>query len=309
MHGTVAAVIATAIRAVEIIDRAGGSSRTRSSSRSSSSRGSGSIGAIFGGLVFLAFVGVIGYFAYRRFKAKSPAQAAALAGGAAALLAAGTALAKKAKDEMDKGNNPFQGLASKIPGLSGVGGAGGIDAIKAHDPNFDQVAFLASTEKAFFIVQQAWTEQKPELSRQVMADGMWQQHKTQIDDMKAKGKRDQMDDLAITSARVASAGTSESKHTITVRFDAHCRDYEVDLKTGKASRRADKEDREWAENWTFQRSATATTKGAGEGTLNNKCPHCGAPLSVDLQGICKYCKTNIMAGDEDWVLARIDDAN
>ena len=248
-----------AVRAVEIFDRAGGGSRTGSSSNSSSS-GSGSIGAIVGGLVFLVIVGFIGYLAYRRFKAKSPGQAAALAGGAAALLAAGTALAKKAKADMDKGNNPFQGLASKFPGLSGLGGTGSVESIKAHDPTFDEVSFLASAEKAFFIVQQAWTEQKPELSRQVMADGLWQQHRTQIDDMKAKGKRDQMDDLAINSTRVASAGSSDSKDTITVRFAAHCRDYEVDLKTGKSSRRADHEDREWAENWTFQRSATATPR-------------------------------------------------
>ena len=299
-----------AIRLGVLFDRAGGSKRTRSSSSGSSSRGSSSIGGIVSGLVFLSIVGVIGYFVFRRFKAKNPAQAASLAGGATALFAAGAALAKKAKDEMDKGNNPLQGLTSKIGGLAGVGGpGGGVDAIKAHDPNFDQVAFLASTEKSFFLVQKAWTEQKPEFSRQVMADGVWQQHKTQIEDLRAKGKRNQLDDLAINSARITSAGSSGSKDTITVRFDAHCRDFDVDLETGKSSRRTDKDDRDWAENWTFQRASTATTKGPGEGTLNNKCPHCGAPLSVDLQGICKYCKTNIMAGDEDWVLARIDDAN
>ena len=257
--------------------------------------------------MFLALVGVVGYFVFRRFKAKNPTHAAALTGGAAALFAAGTALAKKAKGEMDKGNNPLQGLLGKVQGAAGTG-AGGVDAIIAHDPKFDQTAFLASTEKSFFLVQKAWIEQKPELSRQVMADGLWQQHKAQIEDIKAKGRRNQLDDLVINSSRIAMAGSTESKDTIAVRFEAHCRDYDVDLQSGKEVRRGDKDAEAWAEVWTFQRSATSTSKGEGEGTLNNKCPHCGAPLSVDLQGICKYCKTNIMAGDEDWVLARIDDA-
>jgi len=36
------------------------------------------------------------------------------------------------------------------------------------------------------------------------------------------------------------------------------------------------------------------------------CPNCGAPLDVDLSGVCSYCKAPIMSGAYDWVLSRID---
>ena len=36
-----------------------------------------------------------------------------------------------------------------------------------------------------------------------------------------------------------------------------------------------------------------------------KCPNCGAPLDVDLAGMCRYCKAPVMSGEYGWVLARI----
>ena len=59
-----------------------------------------------------------------------------------------------------------------------------------------------------------------------------------------------------------------------------------------------------AEDWSFQRSVDRHDPDGG-GTLSVKCPNCGAPLDVDLAGVCKYCQAPVMSGDYDWVLARI----
>ncbi|MDB5066799.1 MAG: hypothetical protein JWM18_3233, partial [Chloroflexi bacterium] len=55
-----------------------------------------------------------------------------------------------------------------LPGSSPVamaseGTPDGLAAITAHDPAFDETAFLGDAERAFFVVQQAWTELKPDL--------------------------------------------------------------------------------------------------------------------------------------------------
>ena len=68
--------------------------------------------------------------------------------------------------------------------------------------------------------------------------------------------------------------------------------------------RGNKQVNQWAEDWTFQRSGSATTP-VGGGTLTAKCPNCGAPLDLDLAGTCKYCKAPVSSGAYDWVLARI----
>jgi predicted lipid-binding transport protein (Tim44 family) len=179
----------------------------------------------------------------------------------------------------------------------------GVPAIQAHDPAFDEQGFLASVQRAFFVVQEAWTERKPEMSRQVMADGLWQQHKVQIEQYVNGHKRNVLEDLAVGDETIISAHTDQTYDTIIVRIRAACADYDVDDQSGKVVR-GNKRVEEWQEDWTFQRSADATTKTGG-GTLSAKCPNCGAPLDVDLAGVCKYCKAPIMSGKYDWVLARI----
>ena len=213
--------ITASIRYGAVLARAGGRKSHSSSSSSSSygSRGGGSIGGVVGGLVFLVLVAGVGYFVFQRMKSKDPAKAAAMAAGAAGFMAAGVALAKKVQEEAGK--------------ASSSGGGAGVAAIKAHDPAFDETAFLAGTEKQFFIIQKAWTDQDPDQSRQVMADGIWQTHRTQITDQQAKGVRSVMDDLAVNKASIVRADSSGGKDSVSVKFEARCRDYEVDAKTMK----------------------------------------------------------------------------
>lgn len=180
----------------------------------------------------------------------------------------------------------------------------GLAAIQAHDPAFDRDAFIASTERAFFTVQEAWTDQKPEMSRQVMADGIWQQHRVQIEGYERSGKRNVLEDLSVGAATIIGASSDQSKDTITVRFLAACADYDIDTSSGKRVR-GNKSVDQWSEDWVFQRSSSATTKADG-GTMQQRCPNCGAPLNLDLAGVCHYCKAPVMSGSYDWVLARID---
>ncbi|MGH9059198.1 MAG: Tim44 domain-containing protein [Acidimicrobiales bacterium] len=189
-----------------------------------------------------------------------------------------------------------------------VGGASdsvteGLAAIAAHDPAFEEESFLETVQRSFFVVQEAWTERKPDLSRRVMAEGLWQQHRVQIQGYVDAHKHNVLEDLAVGNLTVVAAHSDERYDTIAVRIRAACADYDVsddDNKVLSGNRHVE----EWQEDWTFQRSSSATTKADG-GTLSSKCPNCGAPLDLDLAGVCKYCKAPVMSGDYDWVLARI----
>lgn len=296
MHSVLSAIhshaFVASIRAAGLVDRAGGrtgrSSSSGSSGRSSfgGSSGSGGGGSI-GGIVALAVFGFIGYQIWKSIKNKS---GAGVAGGIAAMVAAAAAAA-----------------AVNASGKSGGNVEDGLEAIKAHDPDFEKTSFLADVEKSFFLVQKAWTDQDPDQSRSVMADGIWQTHKSQIGDQKTKGVRNVLEDLAIETTNIVEASSSGGKDTIALLIKAHCKDYEVDIVSGKR-KSGDRSVEAWAETWTYQRSSEAKTK-AGGGTMSQKCPNCGAPLKVDLAGICKFCKANIMAGEHDWVLVRIDEAS
>ena len=181
--------------------------------------------------------------------------------------------------------------------------ADGLASITAHDPDFDREAFLEQVQRTFFVVQEAWTQRKPDMSRQVMADGLWQQHKVQIQGYVDAHKRNVLEDLAVADLSIIAAHSDATYDTVTVRVTACCADYDVDDQNGKVIR-GNKAVENWAEDWTFQRSSTATTKTGG-GTMSAKCPNCGAPLDLDIAGVCKYCKAPVSSGAYDWVLARI----
>jgi predicted lipid-binding transport protein (Tim44 family) len=180
----------------------------------------------------------------------------------------------------------------------------GLAAISAHDPRFDRRQFLEQVQGVFFIVEGAWTQRKPEASRQVMADGLWQQHRIQIQGYVDGNKRNVLEDLTVSSLTVIAAHSDASYDTICVRVSASSADYDVDESSGKVIRGKRGIVEPWMEDWSFQRSSTAKTP-AGGGTLAQKCPNCGAPLDLDINGECKYCKAPVSSGTFDWVLARI----
>lgn len=194
------------------------------------------------------------------------------------------------------------GVGAQPPSVDSV--AQGLAAIKAHDPQFDETEFINLAQREFFIVQQAWSECKPELSRRVMSDTLWEQHRGQIAAYVQKGQRNLLDNLALAGATIIAATSDTTHDRITLSMHAASADYDVEVAGGKIVR-GDKRVREWTENWLFERSSSATTRADG-GTMGERCPNCGAPLDVDLSGVCSFCKAPVMSGDYDWVLVRID---
>ena len=195
------------------------------------------------------------------------------------------------------------------PGAARITTRADIDAAIAHiqegDPGFNEADFLSDCNRAFFTIQQAWTERKPDISRQVMHDGIWQQHRFQIDQYVSQNKQNVLENLAVQNTRLVSVSSDEAFDTIMVRFFASCADYDVELGDKPKIVRGDRSVNDWCEDWIFQRKAGADTKPNG-GTMKQRCPNCGAPLDLDLAGICQYCRAPVMSGEFDWVLTRIE---
>jgi len=180
----------------------------------------------------------------------------------------------------------------------------GLAAIKAHDPAFGLEQFTQQVKHVFFFVQEAWSERKPEMSRQVMADSLWQQHRAELQGYIDGHRRNMLDYLAVSNIWPVAARSDQQFDTITMRIAAACADYDVDDRDGRVVRGKREEVTQREEDWTFQRSSRATTQPSG-GVLGTKCPNCAAPLDIDPAGTCRYCKARVMSGDYGWVLARI----
>jgi predicted lipid-binding transport protein (Tim44 family) len=278
--------------------RSGGFSSGGSSGGSSSYYRGGSYGSGFGvasivglvfGLVCVLMIILIIWLAFRAAK-KRGVSMAGLSTDLAASPAATTQL----------GEDPG---AARITTRADIDA--GIDHIQERDPGFNEADFLSDCNRAFFTIQQAWTERKPDISRQVMHDGIWQQQKFQIDQYVSQNRQNVLENLAVQNTRTVSVSSDEAFDTIMVRFFASCADYDVELGDKPKIVRGDRTVNDWCEDWIFQRKAGAETKPNG-GTMKQRCPNCGAPLQLDLAGICEYCRAPVMSGEFDWVLTRIE---
>jgi hypothetical protein len=108
-----------------------------------------------------------------------------------------------------------------------------------------------------------------------------------------------LENLTIAKATIIAAESDGDRDVVTVRFRAASANYDVDAASGRVVR-GNHQMAFWEQDWVFQRSSQATTD---DGTDNDKrCPNCGAPLDVDIAGVCKNCKASVRGGDADWVV-------
>lgn len=182
-----------------------------------------------------------------------------------------------------------------------------LQALRTADPGFNERQFLDRAQAAFFLLQKAWMERDLSISRAVMSEGLYQRWKIQIDQMVAAHKKNILENLFIAGAEIVKVERDPRLEAITVRIRASAADYEMDEQTGKIIF-GSKQDQPFTEYWTFMRSAGTKTLAQG-GVTESKCPNCGAPLTINESGVCRFCNVVVTSGTFDWVLDNITQAD
>ena len=155
-------------------------------------------------------------------------------------------------------SDPAPGSSPAAPSSSAI--RAGIDALVERDASFALEPFLAACTETFTIAQRAWTERRPELTRGRFREEIWQDHRRQIEQFVADGKRNVIDALEVDDRQVVAVGREHELDDITVRFFARCADYDVDLTGGPEPVvvRGTTTVEVWAEDWVFQRPVSDT---------------------------------------------------
>jgi predicted lipid-binding transport protein (Tim44 family) len=252
---------------------------------SGTTSGGGWIGALFIVPVIIIVL-VLVYAAHRRSRAATPRWPSYTAPGSPTPAASWPA--PSPPDEMPRSPAVASGLAE----------------VKAHDPDFDEDTFLATVERCFFAVEEAWSQQRPELSQPVMSDEAWQRQKAEIESYRSSGRRSVLDNLTVAKATIVAAGSQDGRDEVTVRFRAASANYDVDIASGKVVH-GNHQMAFWEQDWVFQRSSQMSqTSTDADSAAGQRCPNCGAPLDLDIAGVCKNCKTAVRSSDGHWVVVR-----
>lgn len=176
-----------------------------------------------------------------------------------------------------------------------------IDAIRAHDPAFDTDTFLASVERWFFALKHALAAGQPQQVRRVLGDGPYREVESVVASYQAQGHRPVFGDLAVANTWLLTASSGDGWDQVQVRIRAGAVTQDLDAHSGYVLA-GDHAFREWYEDWTLARPATATTHAVD---LQQVCENCGAPLHDDLAGTCATCHAPVTGEHDDWQVTRI----
>ena len=212
-----------------------------------------------------------------------------------------------------KGGSPPTGGASTGSGSSSTAGKSmtddelkeSLEKLKEVDPKFDEQKFKTHVKKVFMAVQKGWTKRDQVVCRPFMAEEVYQSHEMQIDDMKENKIINVLQNIVVGSTKIVRIDLGKEFHKITVKVRASMKDYKVKEDDKNKPIEGDKKQTPpFTEYWTFIRKSNLKTK-LKDGIFDRKCPNCGAPISVSVSGVCKYCDANVVNGDYDWVLSEI----
>lgn len=209
-------------------------------------------GSMFGmggsgmGILPMLFLGVIGYFFYKRFMSRPPS---------------GT---PPGYQPPRRDNNVFPGNFGGNSGSSGGGAAPppppeqssleqGLAEIQANDSDFSTDYFVEVASDVFFKVQAGWMRRDISSYRHLLGEQLASEYTTQFSEMESKGELNKLENISIRNVEVVDAGSGNGEDFITVLFTANLLDYTVDDKSGDLISGSMTEPVKFAEEWSWAR--------------------------------------------------------
>ena len=162
----------------------------------------------------------------------------------------------------------------------------GLGQIQAADPDFDVSTFLAQAGKSLFAVKSALQAKEPADMRDLVSDSVYDDLRSDIMSLDARGAVHNYDLLDIRQSSVAAAERTGSGDNITVLFQCVAMQYTMAEDDNPDAIQMPPV-MPFSEYWTFSRPAGASTAAQAR----PECPICGAPIDIDTGRICRYCKT------------------
>jgi predicted lipid-binding transport protein (Tim44 family) len=144
--------------------------------------------------------------------------------------------------------------AMQEPGSSGaLDLERGLGHIRQMDPGFDRTAFREWCSDAFFRIQAAWMRRDLEKLRPLLSEEMHEAFREQIEELRAKGRVNKMENIAVRSTELTEAWQDQGLDYLTVRYLASLLDYTVEETSGKLVEGSDREPVKFEEFWTWSR--------------------------------------------------------
>lgn len=166
----------------------------------------------------------------------------------------------------------------------------------------DIISFKQKVKFAFLAIQRSWSDQRVDLMRRFITDGVYQRFNAQFTMMKKLEQTDVMENVQVSNIRLISYREDGPYEVLDVQVFAGAEDQFTSPKYPLLNSPGGYE--AFSEFWTFIRRKNHANKDIFN---SENCPKCAAPVQGKLieSARCPYCGTYINNGEYDWVLAEI----
>ncbi len=179
-----------------------------------------------------------------------------------------------------------------------------LEQLMERDPRFSKEAFLTRSGDVFVSLQKAWSQKNWRAIRAFETDNLFHQHEAQLQEYIDAGQTNKVEDIAILSMEFEEYQEDTSNQLASVILQARYRDYLVDDRSGEVIKGNPEVRYLMTYRMTFQRNLSAKTDPNMEGHVT-KCPNCGANLSINQNGVCEYCGSEVSSGNFQWLLLKL----
>ncbi|MGA2441090.1 MAG: TIM44-like domain-containing protein [Tepidisphaeraceae bacterium] len=177
-------------------------------------------------------------------------------------------------------------------------------AMMRADPGFSIDRFAQRARLAFMKIQQSWCGQDLGAVRPFVSDGVYERFSLQIEEQKALGYRDQMEQVAVGAVSLVEFTEGNVFDVATVRIEAQAADYRVSLHDGRRISGPGAVE-PFVEFWSWVRRHGFKGDSSKPGLIEGNCPNCGAAVEINQSAKCKNCQAILRSGEFDWVLTEI----
>jgi len=177
-----------------------------------------------------------------------------------------------------------------------------MSALVRDDPAFAERALFQRLELIYATLNASWAAQDLGPVRPYVSDAMFNYLSYWVESYRAQGLRNAVESPRILKRESARVRRDRQFDAITVRLWATGYEVTTEASTGKVLRGGRDDPRPYSEYWTLIRGAAVR----GTPRADPKCPSCGAPLDVNMAGLCEHCGVHVTSGEFDWVLSRIE---
>jgi predicted lipid-binding transport protein (Tim44 family) len=180
-----------------------------------------------------------------------------------------------------------------------------LTSLKERDPDFNEDLFIAKVSNIYIQLQESWEAKEWQKVRPFESDELFNMHKRQLQEFIDSNTTNVVDDIAVLKAQIHNYREYGDTETLDVYLKARIKDYVIDDASKKVIEGDPRQEIVMEYILSMSRKKGVLSR-SGEGTAVKTCPNCGANISINAAGECKYCGSVVTSGDFDWVLTRLD---